>query len=140
MSKNLLISFELSYIWISQYAISCQFGKDLIFLSSIIQPLHDPNAKNNISTHKIPNLIFFCLNSFFVNKNFAKYIIRNKTSINTIIENITVTDLRIKLLISFRFIHKLLKNLTSSTVFAFITTNVINAHHTINAINAIIHK
>jgi hypothetical protein len=40
----------------------------------------------------IHNLIFFCLNSFFVRENLNRYITKNIVSINIKIENIIAID------------------------------------------------
>jgi hypothetical protein len=80
------------------------------------------------------------LKSFFVNINLNKKAIKNIISISTKIEKIHETACHIKLLISAKLIHNDAKNLTSSTVLAFITTNHKNDHQIINAINDIIHK
>gem|GEM_PF-922282 len=79
------------------------------------------------------------MNSFFVSRNFIQKIEKSITSTNKTSEKIIVTSFAINAFTSFRLIHRELKNITSSTVFAFITTKTINAHQSINHINAIAH-
>jgi len=124
----------------SQWAISCQLGRFLIFSSITIQIEPVTKVRKSIVAAIIQYLIFFCLYSFFTIVSLNKYIIKNNVSIKTNIENIVVTAVEIKLLISFKFIQSEAKNLTSSIVLAFITIKPINAHHTISAIKEIIDK
>jgi hypothetical protein len=69
-----------------------------------------------------------------------KNITNTNISIRVIIEKIIQTAVSIKLFISLRLIPNESKNLTSSTVLAFITIKLINAHHNVKAINIIAHK
>jgi hypothetical protein len=109
-------SLSLSYNCISPYDISCQLGKDFIFLSIIIQPAKVENVTISINADNTQNLIFFFLNSFGVKKNLNKQTIKTIVSANTSIENTIVVSFAIKAFMSFKLIQSPAKNLTSSTV------------------------
>jgi hypothetical protein len=140
LSNFSLISFELSYNCISQYAISCQFGHVFICLSITIHIDVVKTVKIRNNTLIIQYLILFCLYSFFVKLNLNKNTTKNIVSINNSIEKIIIISFDTKSFISFKFIPRERKNSTSSTVFAFNAINHKKVHHNISDINAIAHK
>ena len=80
---------------------------------------------------KIQATAFFFLKIFFVSKNLKIKIIKNITKIRVRVQKNIETAFPIKLFIWFKFTHRLVKNLTSSTVFAFNTTNARKTQPTI---------
>jgi hypothetical protein len=115
-----------------------QFGSAFTFLSINNQILAVANVNIRNSVANIHETIRFRFCDFFVRKNLNPYMNTKIDSKNTNIANIKVTTFDINTLISLGSIPNDWKKLTSSTLFAFKTTNAINVPHKIKNKNATI--